>query len=135
MATAQLTAVSSNAHRDQLLEAARRRQPSPPRPRPQALVLDGAHAVTIRYAGAADAGAVSRLAQLDGATVAGPEILVAEVGGAIVAALGLTSGVVAADPFRRTRAAVDLMRMRAEQLGHAPRHRHIPRLLRRALTV
>jgi hypothetical protein len=133
MATAQLTAVSSHAHRDLLLEAPRRRQPSPPRP--QALVLDGAHAVTIRYAGAADAGAVSRLAQLDGATVAGPEILVAEVAGAIVAALSLTSGVVAADPFRRTRAAVDLMRMRAEQLGHAPRHRHIPRLLRRALTV
>jgi hypothetical protein len=135
MATTQLTSISSNTHRDQLLDAARRGRSLPPPPRPQALVLDGAHAVTIRYAGAADAVAVSGLAELDGAAIAGPEILVAEVGGAIVAALAVTSGVVVADPFRRTCAAVDLMRMRAEQLGHAPRHRHLPRFLRRALTV
>ena len=132
MATAALTAVSTDAHRDELLEYARRQRPVS---RPQPLILDGAHAVTIRYAGGADADAVSRLAELDGELITGPEILVAEVGGAIVAELALTSGTVAADPFRRTSAAVGLLRLRAEQLGQTGRQRRLPRLLRRALAV
>src|SRR2546429_9453892 len=131
MASAALTALSTDAHRDELLEFARRHRPVA---RPQPLILDGAHAVTIRYAGGADTDAVSALAELDDTSIAGPEILVAEVGGAIVAALALTSGTVAADPFRRTSAAVGLLRPRAEQLGHTARQRRLPRLLR-ALTV
>jgi hypothetical protein len=91
--------------------------------------------LTIRYAGWADTDAVSVLAELDDQPIAGPEILVAEVGGAIVAALALTCGTVAADPFRRTTAAVDLLRLRAEQLTQTTRPRRFPRLLRRALPV
>jgi hypothetical protein len=92
-------------------------------------------AVTIRYAGGTDTDAVSTLAELDSQCIAGPEILVAEIGGAIVAALAVTSGTVAADPFRRTTAAVDLLRLRAEQLTRTTRPRRLPQLLRRVLAV
>ena len=132
MASAALTDLHTLARHEELLEFARRQRPVV---RPQPLILDGAHAVTIRYAGGADTGAVSALAELDDTSIAGPEILVAEVGGAIVAALALTSGTVAADPFRRTSAAVGLLRLRAEQLDRTTRPRRLPRLLRRALTV
>ena len=132
MATTALTEQHTHARHEELLEFAR---PHGTVVQPRPLVLDGAHAVTIRYAGGADTDAVSALAELDDASITGPEILVAEVGGAIVAALALTSGTVAADPFRRTRAAVGLLRLRAEQLGQTTGPRRLPRLLRRALTV
>jgi hypothetical protein len=132
MATTALTDLHTNARRDELLEFARRQRPVVG---PQPLILDGAHAVTIRYAGGADIDAVSALAELDDGSIAGPEILIAEVGGAIVAALALTGGTVVADPFRRTSAAVGLLRLRAEQLNQTTRPRRLPRLLRRALPV
>jgi hypothetical protein len=91
--------------------------------------------ITIRYAGAGDARAVSRLAELDGATLPDHEVLVAETGGSIVAALALSSGVVAADPFRRTACAVDVLRLRAAQLERPRRRISMPRALRRSLPV
>ena len=91
--------------------------------------------MTIRYAGATDAEAVSQLAQLDGAHLPEREVLVAEIGGRIVAALAVSSGVVAADPFRRTTCAVDLLRLRARQLDRPRGRVRIPRALRGALPV
>jgi hypothetical protein len=91
--------------------------------------------ITIRFAGAADASAVSQLAELDEATLPDHEVLVAEMGGNIVAALALSNGAVAADPFRRSACAVDLLRHRAGQVDRPRRHIRVPSALRRALPV
>ncbi len=60
------------------------------------------HALTIRPATAADSVALKRLAQLDSAPALVGEVLVAECGNKAVAAIGIASGSVIADPFRRT---------------------------------
>jgi hypothetical protein len=85
-------------------------------------------AITLRRARAADAAALSTLAQLDGASPDADRlsalardggegaVLVAEAGGTIVAALDLTHGLLVADPFRHTFAAAELLRERARQL-------------------
>jgi hypothetical protein len=91
--------------------------------------------LTIRYAGAADAAEVAQLAELDTARLPGHEVLVAEMEGRIVAALALSNGAVAADPFRRTACAVDLLQLRARQLGRSRRRVRMPRLRRAALPV
>jgi hypothetical protein len=72
--------------------------------------------LTIRFALPADAAALHDLAALDSAprTPAG-EVLVAESGGALVAALSLDDGRVVADPFRPTADVVALLRVRAGQ--------------------
>jgi hypothetical protein len=72
-------------------------------------------AVTIRRAVAADARALERLAQLDCGRVPAGEVLVAEVGGELLAAVSVASGAVVADPFRRTADIVALLRVRAAQ--------------------
>jgi hypothetical protein len=46
-------------------------------------------------------------------------MLIAESGGAVVAARSLADGTVAADPFRRTAHAVAALRARAAELGAA----------------
>ena len=71
---------------------------------------------TIRRAGPADAGALSRLAALDSSHIPGGQVLVVEVGQELRAALSLSSGHVVADPFHRTAEMVSLLRLRAEQL-------------------
>jgi hypothetical protein len=81
-------------------------------------------AVTLRYAFPDDSAAVFRLAALDSAEAPTGQLLVAEVGGELVAALSLIDGGVIADPFRRTLALVALLRERAAQLNAAaPRYR------------
>jgi hypothetical protein len=77
--------------------------------------------VTIRPGFPDDAHALTRLAALDSAprqALAGP-VLVAEVDGALVAAVALRSGRVVADPFRPTAELVELLRRRATQLTAA----------------
>jgi hypothetical protein len=74
-------------------------------------------AVTLRYAFPGDASALARLAALDSASVPGGQLLVAEVGGELWAALSLSDGGVIADPFRRTVALVALLHERAAQLS------------------
>src|SRR5437763_17195009 len=91
--------------------------------------------LSILYAVASDESALSRLAELDGARLPRREVLVAEVGGTMVAALAPGDGEVAADPFQRTQGAVDLLRLRAEQLARPNGRSRWPRLLRRALPV
>ena len=73
--------------------------------------------IAIRRADASDARALSRLAALDSAIapLAGPDVLIAEVDGHAVAALH--EGRAIADPFRPTASIVELLRIRARQLG------------------
>jgi hypothetical protein len=82
----------------------------PPRPTP----FEGE--LTIRLAEAHEP-AVDQLAELEGqALPAGPSLL-AELGGRPIAAIVLSTGAALADPFRPTVAVVELLRVRARQLG------------------
>jgi hypothetical protein len=96
--------------------------------------------VTIRRLGEADADALERVAGRDSASRPAGEVLGAEVGGRLIAAISITTGEVVADPFSRTDAARSLLELRAAQLsesrarnGHG-RRRHGLRGLR-GLTV
>jgi hypothetical protein len=78
--------------------------------------------VTIRRARPQDAALVSALAALDSSRPLEGDALVAELGGAPIAALELASGRTVADPFARTAEAASLLRVRAAQLRAAQRH-------------
>jgi hypothetical protein len=74
-------------------------------------------ALTIRMAVPADARALGRLAQLDSASPPkAVPILVAEVGGDLMAALPLDGGRAIANPFRRTAELVTMLAARSRQL-------------------
>ena len=77
-----------------------------------------AHAsVTIRLARAEDLPALRRLAELDEARLPETPLLMAEVEGVLRAALGLRSRASVADPFQRTDSLIELLALRADQLG------------------
>jgi hypothetical protein len=85
--------------------------------------------IVIRRADASDARALSRLAALDTAPapLAGPDVLIAEVSGHVVAAVA--DGQAIADPFQPTAGLVELLHMRARQLlSSEPSPRSRPRL-------
>ena len=87
--------------------------------------------INIRIARQDDYADLWRVATLDSALVHEGPLLVAESDGELVAALSLTDGGVIADPFRRTAAAGDLLRMRGAQLrrhGATPRRGLLSRL-------
>ena len=73
--------------------------------------------VRIRLACDEDAAGLRRLADLDSAGVPAGPVLVAEVDGELRAAVSLVDAVVIADPFSRTLALVELLGVRAAQLG------------------
>ena len=78
----------------------------------------------VRTATDDDAPSLLRLARLDsqGRPPSGT-IIVAEDGGAIVAAMAVKDGATIADPFRSTAPIVAMLRLRVEQLnGTGPRH-------------
>ena len=75
--------------------------------------------VVIRLAVNADEPALRRLAQLDSARPLAGQKLLAEHGGSLVAAVSIDDGTAIADPFRTTADAVELLRLRAAQLGRA----------------
>ena len=75
--------------------------------------------VRIRYAYPDDDAAVRRVAALDSASVPAAPLLVGEVDGELRAAISLVDSAVIADPFRRTIALVELLRVRTAQLGAA----------------
>jgi hypothetical protein len=64
--------------------------------------------IAIRIAREPDRGAIERLSQLEGRRLDG-QMLVAETGGEVRAAVAIASGAVLADPFRRTAELVDLL--------------------------
>ncbi len=73
--------------------------------------------VTLRYASAADSQRLRYLAELDSATPPAGRALVAEVDGSLRAALPLDGGAPIADPFHRSAELIELLRVRAAQLG------------------
>ena len=75
-------------------------------------------ALKIRQADPMDEAAIARLAQLDSAEAPRGELLLAENGEDLVAALPIRGGHPVADPFRRTAEAIELLRLRARQLRH-----------------
>jgi hypothetical protein len=72
--------------------------------------------LTIRRATAADLFAVRRLAALDSAFPPTGDVLLAEMGDELWAALSIDTGAAVADPFRPSRDIVDLLRFRAGRL-------------------
>ena len=72
--------------------------------------------VVIRAARGSDGPALRRLAELDSRPVPAGELLVAETGDEVVAALSVDTGARVADPFRRTADVVDLLAYRAKGL-------------------
>ena len=79
--------------------------------------------VTVRFAGAADAPALARLAELDSSALPGAPLLVGERDARPVAALSLSDGALVADPFVPTADVVALLQLRARQLGQHGRAR------------
>jgi hypothetical protein len=80
--------------------------------------------LTLRSFQERDIDGIRRLAQLDSKPAPEGPVLVAEVGGELVAALPLNGGPVLADPFTPTTSIVELLRMRATQLKPRRRLRH-----------
>jgi hypothetical protein len=72
-----------------------------------------AQAITIRPAYADDHSAIMRLAALDSAPTPSGPLLLGEVDGELWAAIALADDAVIADPFRHTRALVELLRHHA----------------------
>jgi hypothetical protein len=74
---------------------------------------------TIRRAWPDDTRALARLADLDTGAVPAAPLLLALAGGNLRAALSLRDGVAISDPFHPSVAALELLRIRASQLGAA----------------
>ena len=72
--------------------------------------------VVIRAARGSDGPALRRLAELDSSEVPAGDVLIAESGDEVVAALSVDTGARVADPFRRTADVVDLLAYRARRL-------------------
>ena len=73
--------------------------------------------ILIRLATDADAAAIERLAALDSSPVPTGELLLAEVGGRIRAAIRIEDRAVISDPFHRTAGLVALLAERADHLA------------------
>jgi hypothetical protein len=78
--------------------------------------------VVVRMATAGDRASLVRLAQLDSARPPVGEILIGELHGDAVAAVSLSDGREIADPFVAAGPILELVRLRAEQLGPKSRH-------------
>jgi hypothetical protein len=89
------------------------------------------NALTIRPADLADLAGLDRLAALDSASPPTGEVLVAEVGGELWAAISVDTGAAIADPFRPSGDLVELLRLRARERTR-PARRALGRLLPRA---
>ena len=80
--------------------------------------------LTIRLATTSDEFAVRRLAALDSASPPTGDVLLAEMGNELWAALSVDTGTAIADPFRPSADLVDLLQFRAGRLntGFSLRH-------------
>ena len=86
--------------------------------------------VTIKLSTEADRERIRRLAELDSKPAPDGDVLVAEVNGRLVAAMGMDGGVVA-DPFERTASVVKVLRSQVEGEPRRARRRHRRWLSRR----
>jgi hypothetical protein len=75
--------------------------------------------LTLRPATPADEPRLNRLAALDSSRPPGQPVLLAEIDGRLLAALGVRDGKVVANPFHLTEDLVGLLRARAGQLTAA----------------
>lgn len=76
--------------------------------------------IAVRMLGTDDRAEVLRLAGVDSSAVPNPaDLLGAEVDGRLIATISLGDGSTIADPFVATSAAVELLRLRSDQLGGA----------------
>jgi hypothetical protein len=91
--------------------------------------------ISIRLANPHDAPALARLAVLDEQRRPEGEVLLAESGGRVVAALPVGGGTPVADPFEQSAQAVDLLTLRARQLEAPARGRRSRLLPRQALAL
>jgi hypothetical protein len=89
------------------------------------MLQPSAWAMTIRESRPDDHRSLADLAALDSAAPITHEALVAELDGAPIAALDLDDGRAIADPTVPSGAAVDLLRVRAAQIGPRPQRRHV----------
>lgn len=87
--------------------------------------------IAVRLLGEADRAPIELLAARDSSPPPRGELLGAEVAGALVAALSLDDGGLIADPFRPSRSAVELLRLRAAQLEAGERRGRLRPALRR----
>ncbi len=96
----------------------------------QPLIPQHSDRIDLRVLAAADRADADRLAALDSAAPLRGGLLVgAETGGRLIAVISVGDGAVVADPFTRSAAAVELLRLRARQLG-APEEPRPSRLRR-----
>jgi hypothetical protein len=127
--------LAAAADRHRLVVSARRRDRDlrfPPAHRTTG--LEARQDITIRAALPGDSRAITDLAILDCADPLEGEVLVAEVGGALLAAWALSDGRMVANPFRSTQAARALLGLRRKQLASAERlSTQLARLRRRRL--
>ena len=79
--------------------------------------LESATEIAVRMLGDADRQQLARIAGRDSAPVPTGDVLGAEVGGILVAAVSLTDGRSVSDPFQVSRPALELLELRARQLG------------------
>ena len=89
--------------------------------------------LTIRHAAAADEFAVRRLAALDSAFPPTGDVLLAEIGDELWAAVSVDTGHAIADPFRPSGDLVDVLRLHAGALksDERPHGRVLARVLPR----
>ena len=95
---------------------------------------DPHRAVTVRRSRPADRPALARLAQMEGRRPPAEPLLVAEVGGEVLAARSLGSRQIVAHPFRPTAQLLELLDLRSLHLAGReepppPRRRRFSRLL------
>jgi hypothetical protein len=79
--------------------------------------------LTIRKATTADQFAIRRLSALDSSSPPTGDVLLAEMGDELWAALSLETGAAVADPFRPSGDLVELLRLRAGRLAGEARGR------------
>ena len=89
-------------------------------------------ALTIRRATDSDAFALRRLAAIDSASPPTGDVLLAEMGSELWAAVSVDTGAAIADPFRPSADLVELLRFRAERTNGHPHIRPLARLLAHA---
>jgi len=111
-------ALVQTRHQEQLDAAGRGRQRRGSREAAPWDVSRRWQGLTVRLATGADGPALTRLAELDEAAAPAGPVLVGVVMQRPVAALSLEDGRVIADPFTPTGDLVELLRLRARQLGY-----------------
>jgi hypothetical protein len=80
--------------------------------------------ITLRRSTTSDAATLLTLAVLDSQRLPLDQFLIGEVGGEPLAALGLATGILIANPYRATAEIAELLRVRAGSISstHRPRH-------------